>query len=211
MGSLVGSQPRWDPWLGANPDGILGWEPAQMGSLVGSQPRWDPWLGASPDGILGWEPAQMGSLVGSQPRMGSLVGSQPRWDPWLGASPDGILDATQLLEIKRSFKSSTSLTEFLSRPNGDIKSLDNGQYLIRPNGKDGYNLQTHVTMMCLGLQSCKLVIWTPSEHIEVGIPFDKDYTDAHVQQLQKFYFLHILPRLAEKKIHLCPKYLELFK
>jgi hypothetical protein len=28
--------------------------------------------------------------------------------PWLGASPDGILDATQLLEIKCPFKSSTS-------------------------------------------------------------------------------------------------------
>ena len=70
-------------------------------------------------------------------------------------------------------------------------------------------------MMCLGLQSCKLVVWTPSEHIEVDIPFDKDYTDAHVQQLQKFYFLHKLPGLAddlaEKKMHLCPKYLELFK
>lgn len=61
--------------------------------------------------------------------------------PWLGASPDGILDATQLLEIKCPFKSSTSLTEFLNRPNGDIKSLDDGQYLVRPNGKDGYYLQ----------------------------------------------------------------------
>ena len=45
----------------------------------------------------------------------------------------------------------------------------------------------------------------------VDIPFDKDYTVAHVQQLHKFYFLQMLPRLAddlaEKKIHLCPKYL----
>jgi hypothetical protein len=46
--------------------------------------------------------------------------------PWLVASPDRILDATQLLEIKCPFKSSTSLTEFLSQPNGDIKSLDDG-------------------------------------------------------------------------------------
>lgn len=61
--------------------------------------------------------------------------------PWLGASPDGILDLTQLLEIKCPFKSSMSLAEFLGRPNGDIKILGDGQYLILPKGKDGYYLQ----------------------------------------------------------------------
>lgn len=61
--------------------------------------------------------------------------------PWLGASPDGILDSAQLLEIKCPFKSSMSLAEFLGRPNGDIKSLGDGQYLICPKGKDGYYLQ----------------------------------------------------------------------
>ena len=61
--------------------------------------------------------------------------------PWLGASPDGILDATKLIEIKCPFKSSTSLSDFLSRPNGDIKPLDDGQYEMRTNGKDGYYLQ----------------------------------------------------------------------
>ena len=69
-------------------------------------------------------------------------------------------------------------------------------------------------MMCLGLQSCKLVIWTQKEHLELEIPFDKDYTDKQVEQLEHFYFLHMLPRLAddfgENKLHLCPKYLEQF-
>ncbi|CAM4321455.1 unnamed protein product [Leuciscus chuanchicus] len=128
--------------------------------------------------------------------------------------PDGILDSTQLLEIKCPFKSSMSLAEFLGRPNGDIKSLGDGQYLICPKGKDGYYLQTQLTMMCLGLQSCKLVIWTPSEDIELEIPFDKHNTDAQVQQLQNFFFVHMVPRLADdfadKKIHLCPTYLQMF-
>lgn len=62
---------------------------------------------------------------------------------WLGASPDGILDATQLIEIKFPFKSSMSLMEFLGRPNGDIKRLGDGQYLILPKGKDGYYLQVN--------------------------------------------------------------------
>ncbi len=61
--------------------------------------------------------------------------------PWLAASPDGILDSTKLLEIKCPFKSSMSLTQFLNRPNGDIRSLGDGQYVILPDGKDGYYLQ----------------------------------------------------------------------
>ena len=61
--------------------------------------------------------------------------------PWFGASPDGILNSTQLLEIKCPLKSAMSLTEFLSRPNGDIRFLKDGQYLILPNGQNGYYLQ----------------------------------------------------------------------
>ncbi len=61
--------------------------------------------------------------------------------PWLAASPDAILDSTKLLEIKCPFKSSKSLTQFLNRPNGDIRSLGEGQYVILPDGKHGYHLQ----------------------------------------------------------------------
>lgn len=57
--------------------------------------------------------------------------------------PDGILDSTQLLEIKCPFKSSMSLAEFLERPNGDIRRLGDGQYLIHPKEKDGYYLQVN--------------------------------------------------------------------
>ena len=75
--------------------------------------------------------------------------------------------------------------------------------------------QTQLTMMCLGLQSCKFVVWTPDEHKELDVPFDTDYTDGYVQKLKKFYFLHMLPKLAddfaEKKLHLCQKYLDLFR
>nr|XP_055032018.1 uncharacterized protein LOC129420887 [Misgurnus anguillicaudatus] len=135
--------------------------------------------------------------------------------PWFAASPDGILDSTQLLEIKCPLKSATSLAEFLSRPNGDIRCLSDGKYLILPNGQSGYYLQIQLTMMCLGLQSCKLVIWTSTEHLELDISFDKKYTDAHMKHLQNFYFLHMLPRLVDdfvaKKLKLCPKYLDLLK
>ncbi len=61
---------------------------------------------------------------------------------WLAASPDGILDSTKLLEIKCPFKSSMSLTQFLNRLNGDIRSLGDRQYVILPDGKDGYYLHT---------------------------------------------------------------------
>ncbi len=60
---------------------------------------------------------------------------------WLAASPDGILDSTKLLEIKCPFKSSMSLTQFLNRPNSDIRSLGDGQYVILPDGKNEYYLQ----------------------------------------------------------------------
>ncbi len=67
-------------------------------------------------------------------------------------------------------------------------------------------------MMCVGLLSCKLVIWTSTEHLEMDIPFDKNYA-AHMQQLQKLYFLHMLPALVDdftdKKISLSKNYLQL--
>ncbi|XP_029924026.1 olfactory receptor 7A10-like [Myripristis murdjan] len=122
--------------------------------------------------------------------------------PWFGASPDGILDSTQLLEIKCPLK--CPIADFLSRPNGDIRCSSDGNYVIFPNGPSGYYLQ-----------SCKLVIWTPTEHLELDMPFDKDYADVHVKHLQDFYFSHMLPRLVddfvEKKMKLCPKYLSLLK
>ncbi|XP_062317542.1 isocitrate dehydrogenase [NAD] subunit alpha, mitochondrial [Osmerus eperlanus] len=34
-----------------------------------------------------------------------------------------------------------SLEELLTRPNGDIKILEDGKYLICPNGRAGYYLQ----------------------------------------------------------------------
>ncbi len=46
----------------------------------------------------------------------------------------------------------------------------------------------------------------------MDIPFDKKYAEAHMQQLQKFYFLHMLPALVDdftdKKINLCKNYLQ---
>lgn len=61
--------------------------------------------------------------------------------PWFGASPDGILDSTQLLEIKCPLKGITSLTEFLDQSTSDIRCLEDGNYLILPNGPRGYYLQ----------------------------------------------------------------------
>lgn len=44
--------------------------------------------------------------------------------PWFGASPDGILDSHQLLEVKCPL--STSLAQFFSQPNSDIRCLERG-------------------------------------------------------------------------------------
>lgn len=70
-------------------------------------------------------------------------------------------------------------------------------------------------MMCLQLQTCKLVIWTQTEHLELDIPFDKVFTDEHMKHLQNFYFTHMLPTLVDefvaKKVLLCSKYLDLLK
>ncbi|XP_047246219.1 uncharacterized protein LOC124883253 [Girardinichthys multiradiatus] len=126
--------------------------------------------------------------------------------PWFGASPDGILDSAQLLEIKCPLKSAMSLAEFITCPNGDIRRLEGGNYVILPNGQHGYYLQVQLTMMCLRLESCKLVIWAPTEHLEFDISFDKDFTDAQMKHLENFYFSHMLPTLvnefAAKKIQL---------
>ena len=61
--------------------------------------------------------------------------------PWLAASPDGILDRTKLLRSSAPSRVRLSLEELLTRPNGDIKILEDGKYLICPNGRAGYYLQ----------------------------------------------------------------------
>lgn len=69
--------------------------------------------------------------------------------------------------------------------------------------------QVQLAMMCPGLQSCKLVIWTPTEHLELDISFDKDFTDTHMKHLQNFYFSHktSVDQFVAKKIQLYPKYI----
>lgn len=121
----------------------------------------------------------------------------PDHHPWFGASPDGLLDSSQLLEIQCPLKGSASVAEFLSQPTGDIRCLEDGQYVILPNGPRGYYLQVQLTMMCLGLQTCNLVIWTPSEHLELDIPSDEAFTDTHIKHLENFYFSQMLPTLVD--------------
>ena len=74
--------------------------------------------------------------------------------PWLAASPDRILDGTKLFEIKCPFKSPKSLEEFLTRPNGEIKILDDGKYLVLPNGRAGYYLQVSRVVIIARNTSC---------------------------------------------------------
>lgn len=68
-------------------------------------------------------------------------------------------------------------------------------------------------MMCTGLQSCKLVIWTSSEHLELEVPYDEEYTKTQMLHLKNFYFTCMLPRLADdfssKTLKLCKNYLDL--
>ncbi|XP_041842517.1 uncharacterized protein LOC121640735 [Melanotaenia boesemani] len=137
--------------------------------------------------------------------------------PWFGASPDGVLNQKQLVEVKSP---QGSLTEFLQRPRGDVRPLhdgpmDGGQFHLALNGQGGYYQQIQLTMLCTGLESCKLLIWTPSESLELDVPFDKDYAEKEMHRLQGFYFMHMLPRLVDdflaRKIKLCLRYLELVK
>ncbi|XP_041947353.1 uncharacterized protein LOC121708620 [Alosa sapidissima] len=73
--------------------------------------------------------------------------------------------------------------------------------------------KVQLTMMCTGLQSCKLVIWTSTEHLELEVPYDKEYTKTQMCHLKNFYFTHMLPRLADdfltKTLKLCQNFVDL--
>lgn len=73
--------------------------------------------------------------------------------------------------------------------------------------------QIQLTMLCTGLKSCKLVIWTANDHLELDIPFDQNYAEKEIHHLRQFYFNHMLPALVDeymaKKFKLCENYLKL--
>ncbi len=129
--------------------------------------------------------------------------------PWFGASPNGIVDSAQLIKIKCPPKSAMSLDMFLSWPNlqvGDKHCYLSVNYVIdtcQPSLKQTnlfylYVLfQTQLAMKCLGLQSCKLAIQTPAEHLELDMLLDKVYADAQIKHLQDFYFSYVLAMLAD--------------
>lgn len=46
-------------------------------------------------------------------------------------------------------------------------------------------------MLCLGVQTCKLVVWTPKEYLVLDIPFDREYTKCQVEHLLLLLFTYV--------------------
>lgn len=118
-------------------------------------------------------------------------------DPWLAASPDGVIDDT-LLEVKCpiTLRDCSSLNDAITEANLDVGIVD-GRYIINPKGSQGYYRQVQLGMHCLGLQKACLVIWTPAQHLELNVPYDKDFVASLMQRLRSFYFRHMLPKLVD--------------
>lgn len=119
-------------------------------------------------------------------------------EPWLAASPDGIINS-KLLEIKcpMSLSGCSSISEALADKTKDVY-MEDGQYVINPKGPRGYYRQVQLGMHCLNVTEAVLVIWTPTEHLELDVPYDQEFVRASIQKLQAFYFKYMLPRIVDE-------------
>jgi hypothetical protein len=118
--------------------------------------------------------------------------------PWLSASPDGIVNDTNLLEIKCPVPNPnwSTLDELFSGGKYDVCKV-NGSLTLKENGSRGYYMQVQLALYCTGLQLCKFVVWTADQYVIVDVPINEDYIAKLVSRLKSFYFLHMLPRLAD--------------
>lgn len=111
---------------------------------------------------------------------------------------DGITD-NKLLEVKCpiTLSACTSLHNALTATNQDIR-VEGGKYILNPKGPRGYYRQVQLGMHCLGLKTSSLVIWTPIQHLELDVPYDKSFVNTYMQRLLSFYFKHMLPKLVDE-------------
>lgn len=116
-------------------------------------------------------------------------------EPWLAASPDGIMGDI-VVEVKCPVMTENeSFEDRLARGMCDLQIQDE-QAVLKSNGSMGYYKQVQLTMFCTGRRKCKFFVWTSKGEICVDVMFNANFVKKEIQRLRKFYFLHMLPRLA---------------
>lgn len=79
----------------------------------------------------------------------------------------------------------------------DVKEDVNGNNYVDPQGKNGYYTQVQLTMYCTQRVLCYFVVWSESDAIIVHVPYDNEFVQNVLPQLEQFYFKSLLPRLVD--------------
>lgn len=126
---------------------------------------------------------------------------------FLGASPDGLaLDGQEklLIEIKCPYtvKNTTSIDSALDC--GMLKyitKMDEDTYSLNLSNAQGHNYhhQIQMSLYILGLNICKLVIYTPQWIQVINIPKDSDWEKDNVEDLVKFWNEHVITQITKSQ------------
>jgi putative phage-type endonuclease len=114
---------------------------------------------------------------------------------WLCASPDGLVDEDAIIEIKCPFRQ--CIKDLVVSNKYDVKEDVNGNNYVDPRGKNGYYTQVQLTMYCTQRMLCYFVVWSESDAIIVHVPYDNEFVQNVLPQLEQFYFKSLLPRLVD--------------
>jgi len=132
-------------------------------------------------------------------------------EPFLAASPDGIINDKTILEIKCPTK---PIQELLSSGKYDVV-ITNGEPELSPKGANGYYYQVQLGMFCTKTDLCKFLVWTPVQSIVVDVKYNKEFVNAILPRVRRFYFNHLLVRIVDechfKRLNLCDEYKILIK
>ena len=115
-------------------------------------------------------------------------------EPWLSASPDGVSSA-MLIEVKCPIMNDgETFQEKLKKC--DIVT-DNSRLVLLQKGRRGFYMQVQLTMFCTGLRKCLFFVWSDKGQAVVEVDYNEEYVMNTVNRLKKFYFISMLPRLAD--------------
>lgn len=108
-----------------------------------------------------------------------------RTEPYFSCSPDGI-DSQTNLWIKCPTKSVTVLND---SGKYDLIS-NNGQFILKPKGTNGYYTHVRLAMYCTGAKLCKCYVWCsdPKERVCIDVPYDKVFLNEIISNARQFYF-----------------------
>ena len=93
--------------------------------------------------------------------------------------------------------------------------MKDGQFKLKPKGRNGYYTQVQLAMYCTGANLCKFYVWSinPEERVCIDVEFDEMFLHEVMCNARKFYFQHLLVRIVDdffaKRLTLCQEYLEL--